>query len=120
MDDFKVYQADAPEPTGARRLIVSGAMTILHGQELRSALLSAMAEACGVVLDLSGVTEVDVSGLQCLCAAHRTAISQQKFFSVCREGNQRIAAMASAAGYSRHTGCVQDSGHSCVWAEGEK
>jgi hypothetical protein len=118
MGDFTVCPADTPEPSGARRLIVTGGMTILHGQELKAALLAAMGEARGVVLDLRGVTEVDLSGLQCICAAHRMALSQQKLFVVYREGNPCIAALAAAAGYPRHTGCAQDSGHTCVWAEG--
>ena len=80
----------------------------------------AMAGGSGVVLDLNGVTDVDLSGLQCICAAHRMSIARQQPFSVCREDNQIIAAMAQAAGYFRHTGCAQDTGHTCIWATGGK
>jgi len=120
MSEFTADLIDAAELTGARRLKVTGSIRIQHGPELKAAIMHAMAGGSGVVLDLNGVTDVDLSGLQCICAAHRMSIARQQPFSVCREDNQIIAAMAQAAGYFRHTGCAQDTGHTCIWATGGK
>lgn len=120
MDEFTAHQADAAEQPGTRRLMITGGMTIQHGPELKAALLQAMAGASGVILDLREVTEVDLSGLQHICAAHRLSIVQQLRFTVCREGNRAIEAVAAAAGFPRHTGCAHDTEHTCVWAAGGK
>lgn len=56
------------ETAGAARVIhAAGALTIATAGELKRALLAAPAVA-GDILDLSGLTEADLAGLQLLCS----------------------------------------------------
>lgn len=54
-----------------------GELTIAHAAELRD-LLSASAGREDVTLDAHAVIEVDVAGLQVLCAARRTALAMNR------------------------------------------
>ena len=61
---------------GAGALAFSGAATVRTVETLRSALLAAMREHAAVELDCSGIDEVDVSFIQLLLAARRSAASR--------------------------------------------
>lgn len=119
MDDFTIRQDIPADQTDARTVIISGQMTIQHGEEIKAALLSALANGDSISLDLQKVTEIDLSGFQTICASHRTSIALGKVFSLDRSGNQPISQAVQALGFSRHTGCRHDSGNTCVWAKGE-
>jgi anti-anti-sigma factor len=48
------------------RVIFDGALTIYEAHTVRNTLLDALSEAQPVEMDLTGVTEIDLSGLQLL------------------------------------------------------
>lgn len=118
MDDFSVLHTTAPGQPGARVVVIKGSMTILHGAEIKQALLEAMAAADTVILDLTEVTEVDVIGMQFVCATHRAALADGKRFSLRQAGNQVVDAAVRAAGISRAAGCLHGAERSCAWVEG--
>ena len=96
---------------------LTGPMTIERAGELREGLLEAFALGKKVQLSLAGVTEVDLTGLQLLCSAHRSALADGLEFSV--TGNSEIlGSVAESAGMLRHTGCVEDTSGSCIWKRG--
>jgi len=94
---------------------IEGAMSIEHAGEIRDGLLQAFGAGKRVELSLAEVTEVDLSGLQLLCSAHRTSLARHLGFRVTGEENGRFAAMARAAGLPRHVGCPGDQFGTCVW-----
>jgi len=51
-------------------------LTIAGAEELKAALLAALATGQPVELDGRGVEEVDAAGLQVLCAARRSAMAR--------------------------------------------
>lgn len=60
-------------------LQVTGEMTIYRAAELKEMLLLALAKESDVlVLDLSGVTEMDVAGLQVLIMSKQAAQAQNR------------------------------------------
>jgi anti-anti-sigma regulatory factor len=118
MEEFAVHQHIPADQPGTRLVAIAGSMTIQHGAEIKAALLEAMDSAETLQLDLAEVTEIDLIGLQFICSAHRSAIAGNKRFSVMKSGNEVIAAAAHGAGFDRHSGCIQDTEHTCIWAGG--
>ncbi|MER7112552.1 STAS domain-containing protein [Streptomyces sp. NPDC000229] len=61
------------QPGGSTVLTVSGELDIVTGEELRSRLHAALPRSPTVLVDLSGVTFLDCSGLSVLLWARRQA-----------------------------------------------
>jgi anti-anti-sigma regulatory factor len=120
MDDCTVNEATPADQAGTKVVTVNGSMTIQHGGEIKSALMQALKTAKTVLLNLEQVTEIDIIGLQLICSTHRASIIKRKRFSVIKAGNEAIEAAAQAMGFCRRTGCIEDTEHTCVWAEGGK
>ncbi|OKJ94995.1 hypothetical protein AMK26_30690 [Streptomyces sp. CB03234] len=64
------------DPGGDAVLTVSGELDIVTGEELRSRLRTALDRSHTVLLDLSGVTFLDCSGLRVLLWARRQAAAE--------------------------------------------
>jgi anti-anti-sigma regulatory factor len=88
-------------------------MVLARAREVRAQLLSALAAGEPLELDTGKVEQVDVTGLQLLCALHKSAAAhgQTLVFSETREGDVMSAA-ALRAGFRRHQGCLPG----CLWA----
>ena len=111
----EVATADHPE---CRKVIISGPMTILYGLEIKDALAKALAGGESLLLDMQEVTEIDLVGLQAICATHLSSMARGKSLTVIRSNNPAIQTVAETAGFVRHAGCKQDTGHTCVWTGG--
>lgn len=98
---------------------LTGEVTIAQAAPLRDALLGALAEADDLQLDLSELSAVDLSGLQLLCAAHRSARTRGKNLQVIDGGNGIFREAARAAGFAVHLGCAQESWGCCLWSTPE-
>lgn len=57
---------------------VGESLTVGCAATLRSRFLAALAEPGDLVIDVQAVRDVDVAGLQLLCAAHRSALAAGK------------------------------------------
>jgi anti-anti-sigma factor len=119
MSGFSIQQSNRSDKPDAGILIVNGEMTIQNAGEIRSALLEAFAGVEVLSLDMTDVTEIDLAGLQLLCAAHRTSTTDKKSFSISGTDNETVKSMIRDAGFDRHTGCVHDIDKTCIWVEGE-
>lgn len=120
MSDFSIQQMNQADALGTKIVVVNGEMTIQNAGEIRNVLLEAFSQGEGVCLEMGKVTEVDLAGLQLLCAAHRTSMADKKHFSVSGIDNDAIRPVIRDAGFSRHTGCAEDIDKTCVWTGGEK
>ena len=116
MAEFSVKQKKTKEGV---QLIVSGDLTIEHAAEMRQTLLDAFDKGSPVIVDLSAVEAIDVSGLQLFCAAHRTSLGHEKRLVVKGALQPAVQRSAECAGYFRHVGCSQDVTKTCVWVGGE-
>lgn len=67
------FSVTAASREGVARLAVSGELDVATAPELASALSAAMAHETPVLLDLSGVTFMDSSGIAVLLAAIKAA-----------------------------------------------
>ncbi len=98
-------------------LTLSGDLTIEHAEDLKSLLLKALSGADQVVMDVRDVSKCDLSALQVLCAAHRSAVQQQKQIALAQSNAKVFRRTVAEAGYWRHVGCPIDPDQNCFWVE---
>ncbi len=97
---------------------ITGNLTIENIQEIYQLLTAAIDNTQKVSLIFENVTAVDLSFVQLLCAAHRTAVNAGKsttLSSLCPEG---LKTTVRELGFIQEQGCVLDSQCSCLWKEG--
>lgn len=118
MDGLTIAREETAGQGGTVVLKVGGELTIPFAGEFRGALLDAFDAAARVIVNLEGVSAADITGLQLLCSAHRSACAREK--ALCVEGmtNPVVAEAAGLAGFRRHVGCAVDVGKSCIWIGG--
>ncbi|MDD5642731.1 MAG: STAS domain-containing protein [Syntrophales bacterium] len=96
----------------------AGDLTIDNAQELHRVLLAALDNATEISLTFAEVTAVDLSFVQLLCAAHRTAIRADKTLKLADPRPEVLKAAVRETGFIRERGCNLDSQGSCLWKEG--
>lgn len=119
MSELSVQTLAKPDDPAAVVITIAGSMTIPYASELRDHLLAVFEKSNAVTADLCGVTEIDVAGLQLLCAAHRSSVFRNKRFSIVSGPESVVWEAADAAGQLRQVGCVVDVCHTCIWTGGK-
>ncbi len=96
-------------------LHLEGDLTLQNAAELRTMLIKAIIDTDTMAIRFGDVQDLDLSCLQLLCSAHRSAVRLKK--QVRFEGNlpKILKETAEAAGYSRVKGCQLDTEKSCLW-----
>lgn len=95
-------------------IVAGGRLTFSQAGRLHSALLEAIAGDGRVDLFLHDVEEADLSFLQLLCAAHRTAAAQGAVFTLGGlDSAGPIRRLIHEAGAERGEGCPTG----CIWAD---
>jgi anti-anti-sigma regulatory factor len=104
--------------TGNKGVVtVDGDATLQQAEELRRVLIKALVDADEVSLDMDKVEKVDLSCLQLLCSAHRSATRFKKKFAFSGCPPQALREAVEASGFSRVTGCRLDCDKSCLWVK---
>lgn len=99
---------------GNGQLNLSGELTVQYASELLAVLAGAQNSVTDLVVNLADVTEADVSCLQLLCAAHRSALRIQKSMALGKVSPEFRRAVEDS-GYIRHMGCSRGTGQNCLW-----
>lgn len=97
---------------------IEGALTLPSITEIRDALLRTVQNADDIVIDLREVAELDVSGLQVICAAHKSAIRLGKRLALAAP-RTTVMEIAGRAGYARQSSCISGADGRCLWEEAE-
>ena len=71
----------------ANRLVMEQDMTIYHALEMKETLLAALQDCGELELDLSGVGDIDTSGMQLLIMVKREATRQHKLLRLVAHSN---------------------------------
>lgn len=100
-------------------LVLEGDLTVEHAGELRKALLDAFNSVRQVSFDLERVVSMDLSCLQLLCSAHRTASLTGKELLQIGDSSPGLKETVKSAGYPRSTGCTEDMAKGCLWIHGK-
>ena len=99
-------------------LRLAGTLTIEYAERLREALLAALEESVRLTLDCSEVTDVDLSGLQLLCSAHRTASSGRHQLELLLPMPAALHRAFNEVGLVRLRACCSVApGTPCLWQD---
>ena len=99
-------------------LKICGDLTIENARELHKTLLAALDNTEQLTLTFDKVTAIDLSFIQLLCAAHRTAVRADKVMKLDRQRPDVLRKAVQETGFFRENGCVLDTQDSCIWKEG--
>lgn len=109
------HWTDDPEP-GSGHLTLQGSLTIADVAEVRDQCLEAFARGTEqITLDISGLTAIDVAGVQLLCACHRFAAQHGQNMQLHTGDNGPFRTLTSQTGMARGTGCHPDRAEQCLW-----
>lgn len=92
------------------RLALGGSLTIENAARIRQELLRTFRESERVILELMGDVVADVSFMQILCSAKKTAINEKKRFEVDWSAASKVRSSMAAAGYNCDELCFRDAG----------
>lgn len=110
MIDIKLSESD-----GAGVIVLGGELTIGHAQELKTSLKEAVDGYNSVVVQFGDIADIDLSCLQLLCSAHKSAMKQKKTFSFGGHVPDAFSRAFADAGFIRDAGCRLDPGETCLW-----
>ncbi|HAR95965.1 MAG TPA: hypothetical protein DCR97_08400 [Deltaproteobacteria bacterium] len=96
---------------------VEGELTVQHAAELRTCLLSALSSAQSVRVDLEALEDMDLTCLQILCSAHKSALFAGKVLCLGNKIPEHFKNTLDTAGFWRSQGCTIDTGDSCLWIQ---
>ena len=96
------------------RLDFSGALTVKNAIDLKEVLLSTLDEEKAIIVNLEGVTEIDLSSLQLLCSAHRYALKKGKDLTL-NDPKESLLSAGKTAGFSGREECRYDRNNGCLW-----
>ena len=94
---------------------LDGNLTVGQAEGLRMLLIKALIGADQIRVDFGTVTDVDLSCIQLLCSAHRSAARMKRNVALSGDWPELFKKIVEEAGYSRHSGCRLDVDSSCLW-----
>lgn len=90
-------------PSGVK---LSPSLTLANAGEVKEALQSALAAGGPITVDATAVTEVDLAGLQLICATHRAAAREGRALEMAGGADcAALTAVIGALGFGRDVGC---------------
>ena len=106
---------------GNRTLLhLEGKLTVNRAAELREILHEALGRDRVVAIDLAKVESMDLSCLQLLCAAHRTAVRDGKSLTVIEPRKTVLGREGLQAGFVFQKSCRYNQAQDCLWLGGVK
>jgi anti-anti-sigma regulatory factor len=96
-------------------LVLTGDLVLQRIASLQEEILAALADVDRLLLNVSGASTFDLSFLQLLCSAHRSAVPLNKSLSLAGKLPESFQRKLEEAGFGRHVGCRFDCQNSCIW-----
>ncbi len=96
-------------------LTLKGELSISHAAQLKSELIQALDAAPRIVIDVNAVTDVDLSALQLICAAHKSAVAKGKQLILAPDLPETLTRQIQRAGLMDGHHCGRDSSADCLW-----
>lgn len=116
--EASVAEGDFPAVPAADPLTTEFRWTIENVVQIREALLAALGRSDCLDLDFRLMTEIDLAGLQLLCAAHQSVVASGKRLVLRGRDTERFHNIIRNAGFLRTVGCSRDTQGTCLWAGG--
>lgn len=95
-----------------------GRLTIETIAEFMQRVIEGLSTANTVTVEFNPEVEADITTLQVICSACKTAADDGKVFSCQGPLPPALTALISAAGAERHGGCVHNGKIPCPWFGG--
>ncbi len=100
-------------------VITSGdRLTIENAAEFARLIREGMETAHQVRVEFEAECELDITGLQVLCSACKTAAAHGKVFLCSGQRSQALVDMIESCGAARHAVCKQNNNSTCIWFGG--
>ena len=112
-----IFTTEDHEGPSSGYLQLQGSATLEFSTELCAALLDSLDKTENLVVDVSRITDLDVSALQLFCAARRSAIKRRKNMVLGKNPSETFYTTVLDAGFNRpHTAnCWLTAGTQCLW-----
>ncbi len=102
-------------PDGRIQISLDGELTLPHAADMKSLFVKALIDADVVTVKFGEVQDADLSLLQLLCSAHRSAVRLKKQVQFEGAFPKVFQEAARAGGFTRLKGCKLDTEKSCLW-----
>lgn len=112
--------SSSSQPDGTVLIHSGRRLTIEDSADFVRLIGVGLAEAQKVAVQFDPDLEADITALQVICSAHRTAIARGKEFVCYGRIPQALQDLAAAVGSERHRECNYNKGNLCPWFEGGK
>ena len=117
MSEQKITKTIAPDGSTAT-LVLRGALNIEAAAELQQTLHEAFAESPLVSLDASRLEGLDVSILQTICSACKSAAAARRRFVLAGEVPACMKALSGGIGAHMESPCRQNNNEPCIFFGG--
>ena len=102
-------------------VITSGdRLTIENAAEFARLVREALEASKNVSVEFEPAVEIDITGMQILCSACKTAAAAGNTFSYHGLQPDALAVLISASGAERRTVCKHNNDSTCIWFGGAK
>jgi ABC-type transporter Mla MlaB component len=99
----------------AGTITLNGELTLPYAEELKHVIIKAVLDVDDLSFAFADVEAADLSLLQLLCSAHRSAVRLHKKVGFSGALPKPFTDTVEAAGFSRLKGCKLDCEKSCLW-----
>jgi len=105
---------------GKAFLSPNGELTVAGADGFKDALVKSLEKADTIEINLNEVTTIDLSCLQLLCSAHRSAVKEGKVLTVKVPASPVFFEARKSAGFMYSKPCRFVTTEDCLWVGGEK
>lgn len=102
------------------KLTMDGELTVGDVRKIHEELLHSLEKVQHLDIEISGAVEMDLSFLQLLCSAHRTAAQTGKTVVLTGDIPDVFRQAVEDNGYSGSGSCGGETGKTCLWINEKK
>lgn len=102
-------------------IVTSGnRLTIETAADFSRIVREALEASEKVAIEFESAVEIDITGVQILCSACKSAAQKSKTFSFQAPHPQSLTDIISSSGAERHAVCKHNNDSTCIWFGGAK
>lgn len=118
MDDLSLVRN--LDNNGCLYVEIAGRLAIDTVASLHELLKSELSQALQIKLDLTSLTDIDICGVQLICAACHTTLTTEKSFSFSGVIPSCASSAVNNLGLNSSEKCKYRNDMTCVWFKGAK
>ena len=97
-----------------------GRLTIENASDFSRTVRDALEASRVVAIEFEPAVEIDITGVQILCSACKSAANSGKTFSYHGAQPQALTDIIITSGAERHAACKHNNDSTCIWFGGSK